>query len=146
MNRNAPLRRKTPLRPSSKPIRAHNPNRAAHKRAGNSTAHRRFVAQLPCCITGKREAVHAHHLKSGPASEERGVGMKATDKWLVPLHWEKHLLGVELRGSRREIEWFHEQGIADPHKLAAELAEVSGDFEAAERIIFAHRNGGSIGF
>jgi hypothetical protein len=54
------------------------------RREGNSQKHRAIVKHLPCVVCWKTP-VDGHHLKMGLAGGERGVGMRATDKWLVPL-------------------------------------------------------------
>ncbi|WP_072389746.1 hypothetical protein [Hyphomicrobium sp. CS1GBMeth3] len=114
---------------------------AYQRRDGNSERHLEVLRQLPCVVTGQRPAGQVHHLKSGPARAERGAGMRATDKWGLPLSEEAHIRGVEKLGSRRELEWFRTNGIADPHGLAAALYAASPNLEQMERIIIAHRNG-----
>lgn len=106
-------------------------------RDGNDSAHRKLVAQLPCCITGRYPPNDPHHLCSGPAVKERGTGMKATDRWLVPLCREKHD-EVGSKGTRNEIAWFLSHGI-DPHELARALFVNTGDIERMTRIVHAHR-------
>jgi hypothetical protein len=64
--------------------------------------------------------VDPHHLKSGPAKAERGIGMKATDRFLVPLCRICHS-AVERVGSRREFEWFAANSIDEPYQMAYAL-------------------------
>lgn len=111
------------------------------RREGDSARHQALIRKLPCCITGKKPAGQVHHLKSGPARLERGIGQKATDRWGVPLCFEAHILGVELVGSRLELKWFQDRGIADPYGLAEELWAASPDFEAMEDIVLRHMIG-----
>jgi hypothetical protein len=66
--------------------------------------------------------VDPHHLKSGPAKAERGMGMKATDRWLAPLCRICHS-AVERIGSRREFEWFAANGIDDPYGMTDALSK-----------------------
>lgn len=113
----------------------------ARRREGDSSRHPALIRRLPCCITGKSPAGTIHHLKSGPARLERGIGQKATDRWGVPLCYEAHLLGVELVGSRLELQWFQDRGIADPYGLAEELWAASPDFEAMEDVVLRHMIG-----
>lgn len=114
---------------------------AQERREGNSKRHRELVRLLPCCITEQEPAGEGHHLKSGPAAKERGAGMKATDRWLVPLCHEAHINGVERVGSRRELEWFQARGIADPYALAKALWDATGDLARMRAIVIAHRGG-----
>lgn len=91
------------------------------KRPGMSEAHLVLVRALPCIVCGTRKDIHAHHLKSGPARDERSLGAKATDQWTVPLCAIHHLADVELVGSKRELEWFESKSIMDPYSLAQGL-------------------------
>lgn len=111
------------------------------RREGNSEAHREYIRKLPCCVTLRMPSGEGHHLKSGPAKNERGINLKATDKWLVPLSRPAHIGGVEKLGSRRELEWFRKNGIADPYALAAALYSASGDVAKGTKIIIAARGG-----
>lgn len=111
---------------------------AAQKREGNSELHLELIRKLPCIITGHEPAGTAHHLKSGPARKERGLGQKATDEWSLPINWNDHLNGVELVGSTRELAWFQERGIPDPYQVAKSLAAASPDFDRMREIIIAN--------
>lgn len=115
---------------------------AEERREGNSARHRELIRLLPCCVSGVEPAGTIHHLKSGPATKERGVGMRATDKWGLPLTYEEHLNGVERVGSRRELEWFQAHGIADPYGLAKALWDASGDLPRMRAIVLAHMGRG----
>ena len=92
--------------------------------AWRSPNHRRFVASQGCCIRGcTRQPVDAHHLRIG-----HGMGMKASDKWCVPLCRWHHTHGgkdaVHGVGSKKELEWFAERGI-DAVALAKSLYAAS---------------------
>lgn len=106
------------------------------KREGNSAKHCALIRKLPCLVTGYAPAGTIHHLKSGPARLERGIGMKATDRWGVPLCFQAHILGVETVGSKRELEWFQDRGIEDPYDVAKRLWEASPHFENMQDIVF----------
>lgn len=112
------------------------------RRDGNSESHLRLVRLLPCCITGKAGPNDPHHLRCGPAKDERGTGQKATDQWTVPLcralHDEAHRVG-----SRAEEAWFRRHGIDDIVELAAALKRVTGDLDAMRRVLWAHMKGGT---
>lgn len=117
-----------------------NPNRNRVKswrdrRDGMSEEYLAAIRQLPSCVSFQ-SPVHAHHLQ---IKEERGIGLKATDKWAVPLTEAEHR-SLHRFGSRREIEWFSKRGI-DSRKLAAELWSAwSGtrDLQAMYRVLLDH--------
>lgn len=96
------------------------------ERPGNDADHLALIAKLPCCICGRMPGGEYHHLKSGPAKAERGVGLKATDQWTLPMCHSDHIFGIELLGSQNEFDWFAERGI-DAEALAIALWEATGD-------------------
>lgn len=108
------------------------------RREGNCEQHASLIRALPCCVTGITPAGTIHHLKSGPASKERGMGMKAPDWWGVPLCEDAHLNGVERVGTRNEFSWFQAHGIADVYELAAALWSNTGDVDRMAKIVRAH--------
>ncbi len=94
---------------------------------------------MPCVVCGIHRYIHCHHIRCGRAGKERGVSVKATDRWAVSLcgmhHGETHRVG-----SRREQQWFAENaGIADICGYAQGLWNVSGDLEAMLRVYEAHK-------
>jgi hypothetical protein len=107
------------------------------RREGNSKAHLELVRQLPSCVSGVAGPCDPHHLRSGPAAAERGVQMKATDRWVVPItrfeHDELHRLS-----SRIEEAWFRERGVADVVELANALWVNTGDLDRMLRVLQAH--------
>jgi hypothetical protein len=106
-------------------------------RDGMSEAYLAAIRRMPSCLSGREPCV-PHHLRSGPAAKERGVGMKATDKWAIPLTPEEHTGpdGVHSVGSKQEIRWFVDRGVM-PLTLASCLWEAfhSEDNEEAMREI-----------
>jgi len=112
---------------------------AQERREGNCEKYAALLRQCPCVVTLKMPAGQIHHLKAGPARSERGVQMRATDRWALPMSYAAHILGVETVGSRREHEWFREHGIADPYALAEALWNAPRDVAVMTRIILAHR-------
>lgn len=120
--------------------------KAASKRAsreGNSLAHLTMVRQLWCSLghrDDRREALHAHHLQSGPCRNLRGLGMRSPDFWTVPLVWWRHE-ELHALGSRHEHEYFadHSHGRLDPYALAIALKSISPDLQLAARILDAHQ-------
>jgi Rad52/22 family double-strand break repair protein len=79
--------------------------------------HLRFVATQPCIICG-RQPSHAHHLRH---AQSRGVGLKVSDEFTVPLcaihHNEVHRVG-------REEAWWRERSI-EPMGIAQSLWQQS---------------------
>lgn len=116
-------------------LRRNQPPRRA-ERPGMSDAHLSLIRQLPCTRCGSSSLSDPHHLKS-LLSQERGMGLKATDRWTVPL-CRAHHDELERLGSRREIGWFSSFGV-DPHDLAMCLWNVSGDLDRMRKVLQAHR-------
>jgi hypothetical protein len=110
---------------------------AQERREGNSKAHLELVRQLPSCVSGVAGPCDPHHLRSQAAGQERGVGMRATDRWVVPLlraeHDELHRIS-----SRLEEAWFRERGVADVVELANALWVNTGDLERMQKVLQAH--------
>lgn len=106
------------------------------RRPGMSEEHLALIRQLPSCISGTGPC-EAHHLKSGPAKDERGQGQKATDRWAVPLTVMEHS-ELERIGSRLEEAWFRERGVGDVVELAAALWTNTGDLNRMWKVQQAH--------
>lgn len=108
------------------------------KLPGNSEKHLSALRTLPCCIPGCQVVgCDPHHLKSGPASAERGGALRATDRWAVSL-CRAHHKEVERLASRAEMKWFEGHGI-EPLELASALWLVSPDKGAMFRVVTAHK-------
>lgn len=108
--------------------------RAADKRPGMSEAHLALIRKMPCAVSLKLPA-EAHHLKG---TGERGMGLRSTDRWAVPLSHDLHM-DLERAGSRNEVRWFQERGIEDPHELAVALWNNTGDLGRMIKVLMAHR-------
>ena len=121
------------FRPPKNPNRKREP-KARDKRSGMDPKHLANIRKLPSCISGMRPC-EAHHLR---VKNERGIGLKATDKWAVPLTPEEHR-EVHRVGSRKEEDWFAVRGIDTCYALATALWFSRGNLEAMERVIEAHR-------
>lgn len=107
-----------------------------NRRPGMDPEHVANIQRLPCCLPGcKAKASEPHHLKETGA-KERGMGVKSTDKHLVPLCHEHHIHGVERCGSRGEIRWFRDRGV-EALELAAALWAARGDLEKMKLIVLA---------
>lgn len=119
--------------------------------AGMSEKHCGLIRRLPCAGCGRIPAGTIHHLKSGEAGDHRGVGMRAPDRFGVPLCWGPPSWchpGLEAIGSTHELAWFAERGIADPLQLAADLwrAFLAGGYrlQSMTTIVISHREGFAI--
>ena len=106
-------------------------------RVGNSNAHLDLIRQLPCTLCERHGESDPHHLRFRAAAKERGVGMKATDRWSVPVcrrcHDEIHALG-----SRREEGLFRERGF-NALALAHALWANTGALPRMNRVLLAHK-------
>lgn len=124
--------------PKSKRLEAkrQKPAKKRAARLGNSDDHLAALRKCPCCITLQMPAGEVHHLKFG--TNERGTGMKSSDRWGVPLSRKPHD-EVERVGTHNEPRWFADHGIESPLDLAAALWNASPDVAAMTKIILAHR-------
>ena len=112
---------------------------AQERREGNDERHLALLRLCPCVVSLQMPAGEVHHLKGSLAGRERGLGMRATDKWGLPLAHDPHM-DLESYGSRREYEWFAARGVHDPYGLAAALwAAAPKTVEVYTNIIVAHR-------
>ena len=107
-------------------------------REGNDNEHLAALRKCPCSCCGVFDTRNdPHHLLSGTG--ERGMGMRSTDRWTVPLcrahHDELHRLGT-----RKEAAFFRSFGIFSHIDLAAALWSASPDVERMRKILLAHRN------
>ena len=110
---------------------------ASARRPGMSPQHLIHIRMLPCTVCYERQGIQAHHLKSGPARSERGVGRKATDRLALPLCFLHHA-DLERYGSRREFEWFDAFGI-DPYDLCVGLWNRRGNPDNMAAVLEAHK-------
>ena len=122
--------------------RGHRQSNAVAERPGMDPKHLENIRRLPCCLTLRTGGVQAHHLKSTGA-KERGIGIRSTDKWAIPLNADDHINGVERVGARNELKWFEARGI-DALTLAAALWNARGDFAKMQKIVFEHKNGRTV--
>jgi hypothetical protein len=104
-----------------KPERKPN-KRAADRRPGMSPSHLDRIRGLPCCVCESAPRSEAHHVKD-TGTRERGMGLRSTDQWAIPLCRIDHD-SVERIGSKNERDWFFARGI-DARGLAQALWGVS---------------------
>lgn len=102
-------------------------------RPGMSPEHLDRIRRLPCAACHKAPARTVHHLKSGTG--ERGMGLRSTDRWGIPLcmiHHEE----IERAGTRNERSLCQKWGF-DPHDLATALWGRTGFQEGMIRIVLS---------
>lgn len=120
-------------------LKQHRNSETYKQRPGMSPDHLVSIRNLPCCLCGAL-GVEAHHLRD---TGERGMGLKSTDKWALPLckhcHHETHRVGT-----KEELRWFEERGISSK-LLAMDLWFNRGDVPRMCRVVQAHRAEGKRG-
>lgn len=91
--------------------------------------HLRFIASLPCCLSGHTE-VQAAHIRAG---ENAGMGRKPSDEMTVPLHYALH----STQHTMNEAAFWnlHGKTIQQVKQLAKALFVVSGDQGKALELI-----------
>lgn len=90
--------------------------------------HRKFIASLPCCVSGNVET-QAAHIRSNNGG---GMGLKPCDSQCVPLSWIEH---ARQHTHGEEIFWKPYGGIEKAKQLASDLYAVSGDLEAGKKLV-----------
>ena len=103
------------------------------QRPGMDSEYLRAIRKLPSCISG-RMPCEAHHLR---IKGERGVGLKATDQWAVPLTHHEHVICHSI-GSKVECQWFRDRGV-EVIELAKALWTNRHSEETMMRILLHHR-------
>ena len=106
-----------------------------------SEAHARFIRQLPCVVCLARglfndvqtEFTHIRFADAALAKPESGQGIKPDDYWTLPQCSRHHR---EQTNFGDEREWWRLVGV-DPLKLALRLWSVTGDYDAATKIVAA---------
>lgn len=99
-------------------------------------AHLAFIRRLPCVATWVRSGVltygcQAAHVRMVRDGKPGGMGVKPGDRWAVPLTPEAHDEQTNRGGERG---FWSALGV-DPIELAQRLYAVSGDEDAAVKII-----------
>lgn len=101
-----------------------------NEREGMSPHHLRNVRNLRCSTKGcgALPPSDPHHCKRGTG--ERGMGLRSTDKWAIPL-CRKHHHEVEMMGTQNEPEWMG--------NLSMALWANRDDFLMMEAVVAAYR-------
>lgn len=107
------------------------------ERPGMSEAHLAMLRTMPCVVCLKAPAGTVHHLKAGTG--ERGMAVRSTDKWALPLCFHDHET-VERIGSKNETNHFRGLGI-DAFVLSIALWGARGDEALIRKLIVEHKQG-----
>lgn len=119
--------------------RGHENSDKRDRRPGMDPDHLANIRRLPCCIPGckKDPGGEAHHLKDTGA-KERGMGLRSTDRWAVPLCNDHHIHGVERVGAKKELAWFAKLGL-EILDVAVALWGSRGNLESMRRIVMSNK-------
>jgi hypothetical protein len=125
-----------PTRTARQKAKASKSSEKRAERPGNSEEHLAAIRKCPCCVPSCNRVggVDPHHIKS---AGERGAGLRASDRWAVPL-CRPHHDEIERLGSRNEATWFRQHGI-EVIDLAASLWGSRADAATMTKIILAFK-------
>ena len=98
--------------------------------------HLAFIRRLPSVISGVYGVDACHIRMADPihGKPSTGKGQKPDDCWTLPMTRREH----ETQHSMSERAFWISHGMDDPCWFAKQLFNVTGDQEAAERLIFDH--------
>lgn len=99
----------------------------------DSEKYRRWIASLPCLITGQRDVQCAHIRKGADA----GMGRKPADWRTLPLSCAQHALQHEIGELKY---WYQYGGYETAAVLARQLFEVRFNTAAAIKLLETYRN------
>lgn len=94
--------------------------------------HLRFVASLPCCVTGAIGETQAAHIR---IKEQAGLGRKPSDAMTLPMHYMAH----KTQHEQGESEYWGDR-LDKAKQLARDLYAVSGQTDEALRLISEFRS------
>lgn len=98
-----------------------------------SKAHLRFVASLPCVVTGRSD-VQSAHIRKGT---DGGAGLKPSDCFVIPLSVAEHALQHKVGELRY---WYPYGGYEKATALAKALYENTGNREKCLQLIAEFRH------
>ena len=115
---------------------SHGPSRRRRPRQ-RANQHLKWIRTLPCVICGKREDIHAAHLRAASLQFGKlavGIAEKPDDCWTTPLCVEHHVVGEEAQHQGEELDFWKRHDI-NPFALALALWRASGDDELGFLIV-----------
>ena len=95
--------------------------------------HRKWIASLPCCVSGRTET-QAAHIRDQCFS----AGMKPGDDLCIPLDYKEHALQHKIG---EKLYWQPHGGIDKAKQLAKDLYAIRGDTDKAMMLIVRFKNG-----
>ena len=94
-----------------------------------------MIRQLPCILSGRpAEAAHISYGDRRYDKPANAMGIKADDRFCVPLAPELHRLATGSQHNHGEEEWWRQFGI-DPIEIALALYAVGRNHEAQLRVV-----------
>ena len=111
------------------------PKHRKTKRRLIDEGHLNMIRRLPCILSGR--SAEAAHISYGDLSHDKpsnAMGIKADDKFVVPLAPELHRLANGSQHNHGERDWWQQFGI-DPVQIAIDLWSVGRNHEAQLRIV-----------
>jgi hypothetical protein len=111
------------------------PKHRKNKRRLIDEGHLRMIRQLPCILSGlPAEAAHISYGDLEHDKPHNAMGIRADDKYVLPLAPELHRLAAGSQHNHNEREWWEQFGI-DPVQIALRLWRVGRNHEAQMRIV-----------
>lgn len=95
--------------------------------------HLRFVASLPCCVTGAMGGTQSCHIRTGNGA---GLGIKSGDDCVVPMHFNAHAT----QHSTSEKDYWRDR-LDEAKQLARDLYAHTGNEQKALELIAEFRSG-----
>jgi hypothetical protein len=96
-----------------------------------SEKHRRFIASLPCCVSGLQGQTQAAHIRTQTGG---GMGLKPSDIWCIPLSVVEHQRQHNFKGGEKAY-WELHGGTEKFKELAKNLWVYSGDEFKCSKLI-----------
>lgn len=95
-------------------------------------AHLAFIRKLPSVVSGEFGCEACHIRAGSPLHRKKRTGMaqKPDDSWTLPLTPAEH----RQQHSENELAFWRTHGV-DPFELSTRLYEISGNYDAALKII-----------
>lgn len=92
-----------------------------------SEAHRRYIASLPCCVTGREGNTQAAHIRADGGA---GMGLKSGDDSCIPLSYQEH----SRQHSMAERKYWGDM-LPEAILLAYQLYGVTGNISEGRKLI-----------
>lgn len=111
------------------------PKKRKNHRRIISEGHLNMIRQMPCILSGRpAEAAHISYGDLDHGKPHNAMGIKADDKYVVPLCPELHRLCDGSQHDCSEREWW-EQFDIDPIEIATKLWNIGRNYQAMLHIV-----------